>query len=233
MSGSVETAISPRSGDVGIAYASRMNIVFDFGNVLLDWTPTQLIAEHFPSIAPLPCTPEEFADRLANHQDWRDYDQGLIDTATVVGRRAPVVGVAETHLRTFVDRLPQVLKPLQPTIDLMHELADGRHGEHRVLYLSNMPTMFSDVLERRFDWLARFEGGIFSGRAQLSKPDDAIYAALEQQYGLDPAQTLFLDDVQRNVDAGRARGWRAELIDPANSPATVRAALVKHGVVAA
>jgi len=209
-----------------------MNIVFDFGNVLLDWTPTQLIEEHFPQIAPLPCAPFEFAERLANHQDWHDYDRGVIDTDDVVRRRAPVVGVSEAHLRAFVERLPRVLKPLQPTIDLLHELADGRHGAHRVLYLSNMPSMFSDVLEDRFDWLGRFEGGIFSGRAQLSKPDDAIYAALEQRYALEPAETLFLDDVQKNVDTALARGWRSERVDPANSPPTVRAALIKHGVLA-
>ena len=133
----------------------------------------------------------------------------------------------------FIERIPHVLPLYEPTIALMQALADGVHGSHRVLYLSNMPTTFADVLEARCPWIGRFENGIFSGRAKLAKPDAAIYAAAEVQLRLDPAHTLFLDDSPRNVDAARERGWKAEIVVHPHTDESVRAALLKHGILRA
>ena len=84
------------------------------------------------------------------------------------------------------------------------------------------------MLEVRCQWIARFEGGLFSGREKLAKPDPAIYAEAERRFALAPQATLFLDDSVRNVDAARARGWNAEII---TTPQSVRDALAKHGVL--
>jgi FMN phosphatase YigB (HAD superfamily) len=42
---------------------------------------------------------------------------------------------------------------------------------------------------------------------QCSKPDPAIYQLLQSRYELVPAQTLFVDDLQENVDVARSLGW--------------------------
>lgn len=47
----------------------------------------------------------------------------------------------------------------------------------------------------------------------LRKPDPAIYAALERSVGWTGASIAFFDDTPENVNAARARGWRAERID--------------------
>lgn len=204
-----------------------MNIVFDFGNVLFDWNPVHLIGDHFPAIAPLPCSPEIFSRRLIN-EDWLAYDTGLIDTETVAARCASAVGVAASDLQRFVEKIPHVLQTIDPTVRLMQALASGEHGAHRVLYLSNMPILFAEVLEAKYPWIADFHDGIFSGRVKLVKPDAAIYAHAEHTLNLIPSETLFLDDMPRNVDAARARGWLAEIISGAQS---TRDALTKHGVL--
>ena len=160
-----------------------MNIVFDFGNVLVEWNPARLIEFHYAAADGRAHFPEALADTLIKH----------------------------------------VLPVHDSAVALMQELADGQHGGHRVLYLSNMPVAFADVLEARCPWIARFESGIFSGRVNLAKPDDAIFAAAEQTLGLNPAETLFLDDSVRNVHAARARGWQAAVIDSPHS--------VQHGVL--
>lgn len=208
-----------------------MNIVFDFGNVLVEWNPARLIQQHYDA----PDGKAQFADALAhtliNHQDWLDFDLGLIDSHQLAERGARRLGLEAGGLRAFIDRIPHVLPLFEPTITLMGELADGLHGTHRVVYLSNMPLAFATVLEARCPWINRFDGGIFSGRVKLAKPDAAIYAAAEAQLGLDPADTLFLDDSPRNVHAARARGWRAEIIDLPHNDESVRNALIAHGVL--
>lgn len=206
-----------------------MNIVFDFGNVLVEWNPARLIQFHYAANDGKAQFPDALADTLVSHQDWLDFDLGLLDAAELAARSARRLGLDEAGLRTFIDRIPHVLPVFEPTVALMQALANGQHGNHRVLYLSNMPVAFADVLEARCPWIARFEDGIFSGRVNLAKPDDAIYAAAERQLRLDPADTLFLDDSPRNVHAARARGWRSEIVD---GPQSVRKALTAHGILA-
>lgn len=64
------------------------------------------------------------------------------------------------------------------------------------------------------------------------KPDPAAYRAVEAHTGRTGREILFFDDYEENVAAARARGWRAEVIDPHASPAEqIGKALSAHGVV--
>lgn len=208
-----------------------MNIVFDFGNVLVEWNPARLIQYHYAAPDGKAQFADALADTLINHQDWLDFDLGLIASHELAERSARRLGLEAGGLRAFIDRIPHVLPLFEPTIALMGELADGLHGAHRVVYLSNMPLAFATVLEARCPWISRFDDGIFSGRVNLAKPDAAIYAAAEVRLSLDPAETLFLDDSPRNVHAARARGWRAEIIENPHNDQSVRNALIAHGVL--
>lgn len=203
-----------------------MNIVFDFGNVLVEWNPARLIEQHYPRAERLSYPAAELAEALVNHDDWINFDRGRLSAAALASRSADRLGLDADDMHAFIERIPHVLPEFDDALKLMLELADGQHGEHRVLYLSNMPTTFADVLEARCPWIARFEDGIFSGRINMAKPDAAIYVEAEKRFNLNPAQTLFMDDSPPNVNAARARGWSAEIID---SPQSVRAALAKHG----
>ena len=207
-----------------------MNVVFDFGNVLFEWNPVRLIDEHFEQASASPATSAALADTLINHQDWLDFDLGLLDAAAVAERGAVRLSLDRAHLQTFVERIPHVLPTIDPTIALFNRLADeaADKGAHRLVYLSNMPASYAPVLQARCPWIARFEGGIFSGRVNLAKPDAAIYALAEQKLNLVPAETLFLDDSPQNVDAAQARSWAAEIN---TDPQSARDALTRHGVL--
>ncbi|BDM22385.1 hypothetical protein KMS_R21420 [Pseudomonas sp. LRP2-20] len=41
------------------------------------------------------------------------------------------------------------------------------------------------------------------------KPEPEIFQLLLRRYGLDPSRTLFIDDVQKNVDAAKEQGMQA------------------------
>ncbi len=205
-----------------------MNIVFDFGNVLVEWNPERLIREHYPSDELRHADVNAFAHALIGHDDWAAFDRGVMDGAELAARSARRLTIDVDALRAFIERIPHVLPELNDSVTAVRALArDRQRLGHRVLYLSNMPVAFADVLEARCPWIASFEGGIFSGRERLSKPDPAIYEALEARYGLRPDETLFLDDVPANVAAAHARGWRAECIE---HPTSVGDALARHGV---
>ena len=122
-----------------------MNIVFDFGNVLVEWNPVWLIEAHYPQRELLTHRPSALAEALVKHQGWLDFDRGLIDTATLADRSAARLGLDAISLGRFIERIPHALPMCQDAITALQALAVGHHGGHRLLYLSNMPTAYAAV----------------------------------------------------------------------------------------
>jgi putative hydrolase of the HAD superfamily len=204
-----------------------MNIVFDFGNVLFEWNPAALIEQHFPGADQLGVDYVEFATAMATHSDWLAFDAGHLDAKTLAPRVASRMRVDLEAVHTFLGRLPHVLRPIESAIEIVERLCARHASKHRVYYLSNMPAEYADTLERKYPWIAKFHGGVFSGRVGLTKPDPAIYRLAERTCNLRPSETLFLDDSGPNVVAAQACGWHAAQILDASD---VGRALEAHDV---
>jgi putative hydrolase of the HAD superfamily len=186
------------------------SVVFDFGAVLFQWKPLQLLQATVPELAP----DEERARALARQifesftpaSDWAQFDLGLVDEATLAQRIARRICATEAQVRSVVDAIPPHLEPQAPSIALFRQL---KAAGHRMFYLSNMPARYADILERRNHFIAEFDDGIFSARVGLMKPQAAIFDLAQQRFGLEPAQTVFIDDHAGNVAAAQALGWQA------------------------
>jgi FMN phosphatase YigB (HAD superfamily) len=70
------------------------------------------------------------------------------------------------------------------------------------------PEMIAYVREH-FDWLRAFNFLTFSAEVRLTKPDPAIYRHTLDALDVQPAQALFIDDVERNIQAARELGITA------------------------
>ncbi len=114
-------------------------------------------------------------------------------------------------LSAFLAPMGERLQPIPVTVNLLDTLRQRREaGEDlHLYYLSNMSVPYARALEARGLFLPWFEGGIFSGDVKVVKPERAIYALLAERFGLDPAQTIFIDDSVANVEAARHFGWHA------------------------
>jgi putative hydrolase of the HAD superfamily len=195
-----------------------LNIVFDFGAVLFTWQPRVLVREVFPLHASTDAQAIALAHDVFNHADWRAFDGGLISQTEVVQRTHTRTGLDAQALHNLVNGIARNLQPIGTSIALLTELRTRRDaGESIKLYfLSNMPEPYARVLEQRHSFIDWFDDGIFSGDIKLTKPDPAIYALASQQFGAVGASTIFVDDMQANVEASRKHGWRGvHLPDPA------------------
>ncbi len=195
-----------------------LNIVFDFGAVLFTWQPRVLVRQVFPQHANTDVQAAALAHDVFSHADWRAFDGGLISQPEVVQRTHARTGLDAQALHTMVDGIARRLQPIDTSIALLDELRTRRDaGEPiKLYYLSNMPEPYARVLEQRHSFISWFNDGIFSGDVKLTKPDAAIYALASQQFELVGTHTVFVDDLQANVDASRHHGWRGvHLPDPA------------------
>lgn len=113
--------------------AAAPAVVFDFGAVLFQWKPLQLLQQVVPDLAP----DEPAAQRLAAQlfesftpaSDWAQFDLGLVDEAALASRIARRIGAAEERVRRVIDAIPGHLQPQPETVALLRSLkAAGRAG---------------------------------------------------------------------------------------------------------
>jgi 2-haloacid dehalogenase len=97
--------------------------------------------------------------------------------------------------------------------------------------LSNMPVSTFDFLIKRDKFFAHFKQLVISGAIRLLKPEPAIYKHLVEKTGIVPAESVFIDDLLRNVIAARESGLHAiQFRDPASCRAELRAYLPGIGL---
>ena len=178
------------------------NIVFDLGGVLFardkhKCSPEFIDFFRFIRTDPMP----DF---------WVEYDRGTLTLDQVVDALCALHGctpeVARAYVREAIDRQ----EPVRATERLVGEL---KRAGYRLYVLSNMSREFIDFL-RRADVYALFDGEVVSCEEGTVKPEPRIYRILLDRYGLDPAETLFIDDRAANIAAAREAGIDGFLFDP-------------------
>jgi putative hydrolase of the HAD superfamily len=185
-----------------------MKFVFDFGGVLFNWRPAELVRRQLPQHA----VDEASAARLVKAifqgygGDWGDFDRGTVEPEALAERIARRTGLAAAEVRAVMDGVPDELQPIDATVALLSRL---RGTGRPLFYLSNMPAPYADHLERTHAFVQWFDDGVFSARVQQIKPDLEIFHTAQQRFGVPAEELLFLDDHPPNIAAARAAGWNA------------------------
>ncbi len=184
-----------------------MNIVFDLGGVLLRWRPREVMRAAMPQRALSDAAADDIAHAIFQGfgGDWGEFDRGTVEPPELVARIARRTGLPPADVQAVVDVIPAELEPLTEAVALLAALAQQGHP---LYFLSNMPASYADHIERQHGFFSHFRGGVFSARVGHIKPEPAIFQLTAQQFGLVPAESLFIDDVAHNIDAAHALGWQ-------------------------
>ena len=200
------------------------NVVFDAGGVLLLWDPPAVIARLHPDAA----VQARIRRQIFEHQDWLEFDRGTYDEAAAAERFSLLSGLSTEETRTLIRETRASLAPIEGTMRLLEDLAAA--GVHLYL-LSNMPVSTFDYLTGKFQFFRHFRDMVISGAIRLAKPEPAIYKHLVDKTGIVPAESVFIDDVLKNVIAAREGGLHAiQFRDPASCRRELRAYLPGAGL---
>jgi HAD superfamily hydrolase (TIGR01509 family) len=178
------------------------NVVFDFGGVLVEWQPERILAEVFPE----PGQRDAVRRDVFQHPDWVEFDRGRLPEDEAVRRFAARAALEEDQMRALFVAIRHALRPKADTIAVLRGLAARRVPLYA---LSNMTTDVFGWLAARHDFFTLFNGIVVSGAVGLVKPEPEIYAHLAATHRIDPAESLFIDDMEANVAAARAAGYEA------------------------
>ncbi|MBN1983412.1 MAG: HAD family phosphatase [Chitinivibrionales bacterium] len=176
-----------------------MNIVFDVGNVLVTWSPAEIVRRTFGKS----CDTDGEIKRLFRNTLWRDLNLGTITEVQAKREYLRQVGLDADQVDRFFFHIRDSLDLIDGTVDLVRRLHQARYPLYA---LTDNIREIVDYLKVRYDFWSYFLGAIVSAEVQLMKPGVEIYAKLCTEFGLKAEETIFIDDHLPNVEGARAAG---------------------------
>ncbi len=196
-------------------------IIFDLGKVLVDFDysiAAQKVAARSSK------SPQDLHAFLGSSPLLVEYESGRLTRQTFYDAISGAIGF-RGDLAEFGGYFADIFTEMPGTIALHAELR--RRGFQTYIF-SNTNDLAIEHIRRDFPFFANFDGYIFSYEVGGLKPQPEIYAAMEAMTGKRGADLIYIDDRAENIEAGRARGWRAILHE---SPEKTRQALIGFGIL--
>ena len=185
-------------------------VIFDLGNVLIDWNPRYLYRKIFDSEEKVEWFLTEVCDMAWNEEQdgGRTFAEGNIEAIA----KHPSY---EKEILAYFDRWKEMLGGAdQAVVEILQALRDN--PQYRIYALTNWSAETFPIALEQFEFLKWFEGILVSGKVNLKKPDPAIYEMILKRYQINADNSIFIDDSQRNVDAANKFGLPAIRFESAN-----------------
>lgn len=179
-------------------------VAFDIGNVLVRYVPEELCERLFPDDQ---AERQHMLESVYHGPLWQQIDRGTLTYEEAAERLA-----AEGDY-PYAD----YLRAFRSGMALTQLLEEGwraaercRLAGKRLYLLSNYSREGYRALRERFaERFSIFDGDCISSHYLLLKPEPAFYQTLIDKFALDPAKTLFIDDMLENVDGAIRAGLNA------------------------
>lgn len=198
------------------------NVVFDLGGVMINYYPRKFIEDLGYE--------KELGDRLCDaifyDPTWIEMDRGTYptyhDAVPVFVQRHPEL---EGEIRHFFNNTwMDIYTVKEDTEEILYNWAAQRAN---IYILSNYAADGFSYACSKFPFFEKAKGKVCSAFEHCMKPDPEIYRILLERYNLDPSETVFIDDVPKNVQGAIDVGIHGIVF---TTPEEVRQRLVELGL---
>ena len=175
------------------------NIIFDFGNVLVQWHPELVYGEYFGDEAKAWWFLRHVAD-----MDFRQrIDAGESMERCIAEKQACFPEYAEA-IELYRAKWREMLTDEVPGMrDVITEL---KSRNYEVYGLTNWSMETFPEAREHFGILQMIERYVVSGAEGMVKPDPRLFRVLLDRYSLKAEECIFIDDNPDNVAAAKALG---------------------------
>ena len=173
------------------------NIIFDLGNVVLNYNPEEYLIKKINDKNKV----EIALNNIFKSNEWKMLDRGIIteeEAKRVIKNR--VIDNSEIIDLAF-ENWYDMLRPIEETIELINKL---KKNGYKIYYLSNFHSKAFEEVTNKNKVFEEFYGGIVSFKEKLLKPEKEIYMKLLEEYNLNPAECIFIDDMLINIEGAKA-----------------------------
>ncbi len=176
------------------------NIVFDIGNVLVDFRLKEFLAEKGfdgPII-------KRLLKASVMSPYWEQFERADI--------------TEDEAMRAFVNLDPEIEQELNEAFSNIHGMLTIREyavpwirslkeAGYRVYYLSNYSKKAYDECRDSLAFMDDMDGGFLSFQQRMTKPDPRIYTSFLEHFQLKPQESVFIDDTEQNVAVAESLGF--------------------------
>jgi putative hydrolase of the HAD superfamily len=192
-------------------------IVFDLGNVLLPFDYNILITKLDKVESGLG---ERFVEAyFTDYEFHRDFERGKISEERFIARMLEILN-HKIDSKTFCNYYANIFEVNEDVAALLPKLKEN----YKLIILSNTDPIHTKYGWEHYDFLRHFNNLILSHEVGAVKPEERIYRTVEQVSEAPSEEHLFIDDIEKYVDAAKILGWDgihftsySALIDELNS----------------
>ena len=192
------------------------------GGVLIDWNPRHLYRKIFKT--------EEEMEWFLQHvctNDWNEKQDGGRSFEEATSELLIKFPEHENPIRAWYNRWEETVNgSIAGTVEILSQIRESK--KFRLYALTNWSEQTFPWALKNFDFLHWFEGIVVSGHEKTRKPFPEFYQILLDRYKIDPAKSIFIDDVPRNILGGQAVGIAGVHFQ---SPSQLKLELRKLGVL--
>lgn len=197
-------------------------VLFDIGNVILDWEPERLYRQRFGDDQ----AASEFC-RTVCTRDWHALIDGGMSFADAIAARQAEFPEHADHIAAWRTGWLDMFHGYVPGMaSIIAELEERRTP---LFGLSNLSGEVADETFDAFPLLYVLRDVVISGDETVKKPDREIYEiALTRMGNPPPERVFFIDDRAENIAAAEAIGMRGHVFEGAEG---LRARLCAEGLL--
>lgn len=185
------------------------NIIFDMGNVIIDFNPKEIVNNYTKNNE----DKKILLDIVFYGQEWLDLDRGTLelpDAIKQIREKLPInlKDTGEKILKTWTEYISEDDK-------MKNLMKDLKKKGYNTYILSNAPyNMFKYLSNSEIPSLV--DGMVISCEEKTSKPEEEIYNRLFTRFNLKPEESFFIDDREPNIKASKKLGMDGHIYDMNN-----------------
>jgi 2-haloacid dehalogenase len=176
-------------------------IIFDFGNVLLEWNPKRVYQRYFQDD---PEGMERFFKEV-NFADWnlqQDKGRPFAEGVAVLSEKFPhYAQLIQAYHDNWIDSIGAAYIG---TIDMLKQL---KQAGYPLYGLSNWSAETFPLAREKYDFFDLFDDFVISGEVGHVKPDPEIFQILLAKIGRPAHECLFIDDALTNINRAQMMGF--------------------------
>ena len=183
------------------------NIIFDLGNVLVN-----VEYEKFVNQLKLNGVTEETYCNFFKGGNYRllGYESGEISSDDFITKCLNGLNL-QMERSDFADSFNDIFSEIKPMSSLVRKLSNEKN--YNLFLLSNTSPLHFEYIKQKYDFVNLLQKFALSYELKSLKPDDIIYERTIEYLAIDPAESVFIDDLEENCIAAQKFGIKTVCYD--------------------
>jgi len=175
-------------------------IIFDLGNVLIDWNPKYVFDKMFDDEE----KKKYFFENICT-MEWNETQDAGRSIKEATEELVALHPNWKEYIEAYYDQWTDMLGgPIHDTVQIFRQLKES--GKFKLYALTNWSAELFPYALELYEFLHWFDGRVVSGEEKIRKPSPEFYHVLLDRFNVLPEEALFIDDNFRNIQAAEKIG---------------------------